>query len=93
MKYTEVIPAMQKCAAGPMAEFFRLLSRLVYGAEFEDAEREGRQEASSRLGTAISKIPEAVSEAGKAAAPAASASNNMADSSYTNFKAQYNKNN
>ena len=92
MKYTEVIPAMNKCAAGPMAEFFRLLSRLVYGTEFEDADREGKEQTSNRLGVAIAKIPETISEAGKAAAPAASA-DNTADSSYTNFKAQYNKNN
>lgn len=99
MKYTEVIPAMQKCAANPVSGVLKFLSRLVYGTDFDEDEREGKERVGNAMGQAFSNVADTLIDVQKAApdfkpttAPAPKEQSDAGDA-YTKFKEQHNTNN
>ena len=98
MKYTEVIPAMNKCAGNPVSAFLRLLNRMVYGTDFEDDEKEGRKMMENSLGQAMSDASAAMTDIQKTApdlkpTPAPAPAQSGTGDAYTKFKEQHNTNN
>ena len=95
MKYTEVIPAMQKCAAeNPVSAFLKLLSRMVYGTDFEDDKEEGRKMMGDAVGQAMTDASNTMTDIQKTAPDLKpSPAQSSAGDSYTKFKEQHNSNN
>ena len=89
---------MNKCAGNPVSAFLRLLSRMVYGTDFEDDEKEGRQMMENALGQALSDVSTTMTDIQKATpelkpTPAPEPVQSGTGDAYTKFKEQHNINN
>ena len=96
MKYTEVIPAMQKNASGsPFSAFLKLLSRMVYGTDFDEDEREGRKMVGEAMGKAVGDMADTMIDASNAVPELKqdTEAQTGASDTYTKFKEQHNSNN